>query len=99
MSLRQVISDIRQVGLSGGVRLTDLGTYRIEVKTERDKQGRWRCIGAVLPKDEGEHKQFAQMMIQEARTKILRMRAGLDPEVGTQEKVNADDIKLVERAN
>jgi hypothetical protein len=98
MSIRNVISDIRQAGLSGGVRITG-GGYRIEVKTERDKQGCWRCIGALLPSDENQHKQFAQMMIQEARTKILRMRAGQDPEVGTQEKVSVDDIKLVERAN
>lgn len=98
MSLESIIKEIFEAGLDGGVKRTQVG-YRVEVRTGRDKQGKERCIGSLLPKNEEEHKLFARMLIQQARLKIMEQRGGKCDPVGTQTKVSVDDIKLVENVN
>jgi hypothetical protein len=98
MSLESVVKEIFEAGLDGRVKRTEEG-YRIDVRTGPDKQGKERCIRGVLPRNEEEHVQFARMLVQEARTKILEQRSGKCDPVGTQTKVSLDDIKLVERVS
>lgn len=100
MSLRNVISDIRQAGLDGRTfpvfdKISGSFVQRIEIKTGKDRQGKERCIGALLPSDSDQHDLFTRGLIEEARTQILKLSAGAPEPIGEKRKVSYKDVKLV----